>query len=66
MKEIITNATGERDTIWLSGFRWGLKKWSVSLSFASGGKPFIQTPPHLLTRSSEIVPVVTLVISHYL
>ena len=26
MKEIITNATGKRDTIWLSGFRWGLKK----------------------------------------
>ena len=40
-----------------------LEKWPVSLGFASGDRPFFQTP---LNPSSQIVSPVTLLISHYL
>ena len=37
--------------------------WPITLRFASGNRPFFQTP---LNPSSQIVSPVTLVISHYL
>ena len=41
----------------------GLEKWPVKLGFASGDRPFFQTP---LNPSSQVVSPVILVTSHYL
>ena len=58
----MTNPSGDKDTF-DSRDSGGSGKWPVTLGFASGDRPFFQTP---LNPSSQIESPVTLLISHYL